>query len=143
MANLIYSTTGTSDGTYYPNGEWQVYKYYAAMTGQRLVTTASSDLQFDVFATKKADSVKILAGTRTIQAAYNITISGLDAVGLSEQGVIKVRSYRFDWAGPKGKVNGPVDLGVQRYPLSSNTVSSHPRQKPCWTTLHPSVWHSL
>jgi hypothetical protein len=126
MANLIYSTTGTSDGTYYPNGEWQVYKYYAAMTGQRLVTTASSDLQFDVFATKKDHSVKILAGTRTIKAAYNITISGFDALGLSKQRTIKVRKYQFDWAGPNGKIDGPIDLGVQSYPLSSNSVSSHP-----------------
>ncbi|KAI6749295.1 hypothetical protein HG530_015134 [Fusarium avenaceum] len=123
MANLIYSTTGTSDGTYYPNGEWQVYKYYAAMSGQRLVTTASSDLKFDVFATKEASSVKILAGTRTIQAAYNITISGLEAVGLSEKRTIKVRRYQFDWAGQKGKIDGPVDLGVQSYPLLSNTLT--------------------
>ncbi|KAF9778287.1 hypothetical protein IL306_004247 [Fusarium sp. DS 682] len=124
MGNLIYSTTGTSDGTYYPNGEWQVYKYYASMGGQRIVTKASSDLKFDVFATKEADNVKILAGTRTVKAPYSITVNGLNAVGLPQKGKINIRSYRFDWAGPNGKVGDPVDLGVQAYPYSSNTVRS-------------------
>ncbi|GKU10850.1 hypothetical protein FLAG1_11484 [Fusarium langsethiae] len=128
MANLVYSTTGTSDGTYYPNGEWQVYKYYAFMTGERVLTEAAADLKFDVFATKDSETVKILAGTRTIQAPYNISIDGLSAVGLPSEGEIKVRTYRFDWAGPKGKVGGPVDVGEQVYAYSSDmfTISVDP-----------------
>ncbi|RBQ78512.1 hypothetical protein FVER14953_07702 [Fusarium verticillioides] len=123
MGNLIYSTTGTSEGTYYPNGEWQAYKYYAAMAGQRLVTKASSDLKFDVFATKQGRKIKIIAGTRTVQAKYNIKISGLEVVGLPKKGTVKVRTYRFDWAGPNGKVDGPVDLGEKKYTYSANTLT--------------------
>ncbi|KAK2678484.1 hypothetical protein RAB80_007224 [Fusarium oxysporum f. sp. vasinfectum] len=122
MGNLVYSTTGTSEGTYYPNGEWQVYKYYAAMVGQRLLTKASSDLKFDVFATKEGHKIKILAGTRTVQAKYSIKVSGLEAVGLPKKGTAKVRTYRFDWAGPNGKVDGPVYMGEQKYTYSSNTL---------------------
>ncbi|KAF4341455.1 hypothetical protein FBEOM_4616 [Fusarium beomiforme] len=122
MGNLVYSTTGTSDGSYYPNGEWQVYKYYASMGGERALTKASSDLKFDVFATKEAGNVKILVGTRSIKAPYNITVNGLDSVRLHQKGSVKVRTYRFDWAGPNGKVGDPVDLGVQTYQYSSNTV---------------------
>lgn len=124
MGNLVYSTTGTSEGTYYPNGEWQVYKYYAAMVGKRLLTKASSDLKFDVFATKEGHKIKILAGTRTVQAKYSIKVSGLEAVGFPKKGTAKVRTYRFDWAGPNGKADGPLDLGEQKYTYSSNTVSS-------------------
>ncbi|XEU99282.1 hypothetical protein FSHL1_004569 [Fusarium sambucinum] len=123
MGNLVYSTTGTSDGTYYPNGEWQVYKYYASMIGERVLTEAASDLKFDVFATKDAQTVKILAGTRTIQAQYNITVDGLSAVGLPKEGEVKVKIYRFDWAGPKGKVDGPVDVGEQVFAYSSDTLT--------------------
>lgn len=121
MANLIYRD---SDG-YYPNGEWQVYKYYAAMTGERVLTSASEDRKFDVFATKDTQTIKILAGTRTIQAPYNITVNELDAAGLPKEGEVKVRTYRFDWAGPEGKVGDPIDVGVKTYSSSSNAVRSH------------------
>ncbi|KAF5575015.1 hypothetical protein FPCIR_13352 [Fusarium pseudocircinatum] len=123
MGNLIYSTTGTSEGTYYPNGEWQVYKYYAAMAGQRLLTKASPDLKFDVFATKQGHKIKILVGTRTVQAKYDVKISGLRAVELPKKGAVKVRTYRFDWAGPNGKVDRPIDLGEKRYTYSANTLT--------------------
>ncbi|UZP34361.1 hypothetical protein NXS19_002177 [Fusarium pseudograminearum] len=93
MGNLVYSTTGTSTGTYYPNGEWQVYKYYAAMTGERVSTVAAADKKFDVFATKDGKTVKILAGTRTIKAAYDITVNGLNAVGFPKQGLLRYELF--------------------------------------------------
>ena len=123
MANLVYKT---SDSTYYPNGEWQVYKYYAAMAGERVLTKASEDRKFDVFATKDAETIKILAGTRTIQAPYNITVNGLGAAGLPEEGEIKVQTYQFDWAGPEGQVGDPVDSAATTYSSSSNPVSTLP-----------------
>ncbi|KFY12454.1 hypothetical protein V492_03859 [Pseudogymnoascus sp. VKM F-4246] len=119
MANLVWNT----NGTYYPNGEWQLYNYYAHMTGQRLATTASSDLQCDVFATKNDTAVKVIAGTRTIQSPYDISISGLSELGLAADGSIDVHTYRFDWAGPQGEINAPVDLGIQSYAYSSDTLT--------------------
>ncbi|KAH8798622.1 glycoside hydrolase superfamily [Xylogone sp. PMI_703] len=118
MANLVYST----NGTYYPNGEWQVYKYYAHMTGNRVATTASSDLLFDVFATTSGNIAKVLAGTRTVQSPYDISISGLSRLGLPRQGTIKVHTYRFDFSGSEGEIDAPVDLGYSTFSYSSDTV---------------------
>lgn len=119
MANLVYS----KNGTYYPNGEWQVYHYYAGMSGERLVTTASSDIQFDAFATRQGNEVKILAGTRTIQAPYDISVTNLSQIGLGSSGSINVHVYRFDWSGTEGEIDGPVDLGVVNYSYTSDKVS--------------------
>lgn len=118
MANLVYST----NGTYYPNGEWQVYKYYAGMTGERLVTTASADIQFDVFATRQGNSVKVLAGTRTVRAPYEISITNLTQTGLKADGNINVHVYQFDWDSPEGEIEGPVDLGLKSYTYNSDVV---------------------
>lgn len=119
MANLVYS----KNGVYYPNGEWQVYHYYAGMDGERLVTIASSDTQFDAFAIRQGDKVKILAGTRTIQAPYGIRVTNLSQIGLTADGSINVHVYRFDWNGPEGEIDGPVDLGTKSYSYSSDEVS--------------------
>ncbi|KAI1047559.1 hypothetical protein LB505_011147 [Fusarium chuoi] len=92
------------------------------MAGQRLLTKASSDLRFDVFATKEGHKIKILAGTRTVKAKYSIEVSGLGAVGLPKKGTVKVRTYRFDWAGPNGKlilsVNPPTNSTAFAYEFS-------------------------
>lgn len=119
MAGLVWS----NNGTYFPNGEWQLYKYYGGMTGTRVVTTASSDEQFDVFGTVTGNAAKIIAGTRTIQSPYEISISGLSSLGLPENGTISVHIYRFDFTGPDGEVDSPVDLGSSNYEYSSDTVS--------------------
>ncbi len=116
MANLVYRH---DNGTYYPNGEWQLYKYYAGMTGMRVATNASSDLLFDVFATVSGNHLaKIIGGTRTVQAAYDIRVSGLSSLGLPTHGTVDVRSYRFDWAGLDGEIKAPVDLGWSKYTYS-------------------------
>jgi hypothetical protein len=105
LANLVFK----SNGTYHPNGEWQLYRYYAQMGGDRVATTASPDLRFDVFATKSGSSVKIIAGTRTIHAPYEIHVSGLQSIGLPTEGSVSVDVLRFDWAGDQGQVGAPVE----------------------------------
>ena len=119
MGGLIYKR----NSGYYPNGEWQLYKYYAAMQGTRVATTPSPDHRFDVFATKTGNMTKILAGTRSVKAPYEIKISGLGSVGLSEKGYVTVQVYRFDWAGDQGEVKAPVNLGSSSLAYSSGTVS--------------------
>ncbi|KAL2869392.1 glycoside hydrolase superfamily [Aspergillus lucknowensis] len=117
LANLVFKTEDGSE--YRPNGEWHVYNYYANMTGDRLATTASPDLQFDVFATSSADGVvKILAGTRTVLGSYDIAVSGLPGDGSAW-----VRTYRFDWDGPAAEVESPVDLGCEEYQISSGQIT--------------------
>ncbi|KAH3975368.1 hypothetical protein HBH98_096760 [Parastagonospora nodorum] len=119
LANLLYKD---NDG-YYPNGEWHLYKYYAQMEGDRITTTASADRRFDVFAVKSASTVKIIAGTRTINAPYEIRISGMQSLGLPEQGSISANVVRFDWAGDQGRIEGPVALGQTSFSYSGDTLT--------------------
>ncbi|KAL2869553.1 glycoside hydrolase superfamily [Aspergillus lucknowensis] len=118
MGNLIWN----GGSGYFPNGEWQLYKYYASMTGDRVATTASEDRLFDVFATKTNDTVKIIAGTRTVDQAYEVQVSGLSTLGLPIDGSIDVRSLRFDWGGYQVEVGDPVDLGTESYDYSSDKL---------------------
>lgn len=121
LANLLGQN---QDGSYFPNGEYQVYKYYKNMGNLRLATASSADRMFDVFATRGTDrdSVKILAGSRLTTDEYDITVEDLSAVGLPESGSVTIRTYRFDWAGQFGRVEGPVDLGVYTHTYSDNKV---------------------
>lgn len=120
MADLIFA----ADAVYYPNGEWQLYKYYASMGNKRVATKASSDLKFDVFATRSPKAIKVIAGSRTVQAPYDIEISGLSSFGgLKSEGTVQVRTLRFDWEGPGGQVGAPVDLGLSEHSYSEDMVS--------------------
>lgn len=128
------STTALHDGladlivkdankTYFPNGEWQLYKYYASMEGDRLATTASKDLLFDVFATRSGNGVKIIAGTRNTKGQYNIEVAGLTALKLPQSGSVKIRTLQFDWAGDAGAVGAPKDLGLSDMTYAADKVS--------------------
>ncbi|PVH80942.1 glycoside hydrolase family 39 protein [Cadophora sp. DSE1049] len=117
-----YQPTGTG---YWPVGEWQVYKYYASsMTGQRVATTGSADGLFDVYATRggAANTVKILAGTRGTTGMYDITVTGLSAVGL-KSGSVNIRTRRFDNNGKYGEVDAPVDLGVYGHAIENDQIT--------------------
>jgi hypothetical protein len=118
LANLV----GKTQKTYYANGEWLLYKYYAGMTGQRVATKASSDRKFDVFATRDGGKVKIIAGTRSIQKPYTVEVTGLKSLGLPEQGKVKVDVWRFDWKGDMGRVDGPVRLSGVEVAYSGDKV---------------------
>lgn len=120
MANLVYKQNG---GTYQGNGEWNVYKYYAQMVGNRVATSSSSDRRFDVFATKSGNTAKMIAGTRSVGGTYQIQVSGLTSLGLPLNGSISVQIYRFDWAGENGSTQSPINLGTATYPYSSGVVS--------------------
>jgi hypothetical protein len=117
---LVYKSE--SDGEYQPNGEWHLYNYYANMTGDRVATTAAADRQFDVFATASCGEVKILAGTRSAQAAYDVIVRGLPKLGFPRRGEIGVRILRFDWNGQFADVGGPVDQGCSHYPVQDGQV---------------------
>lgn len=124
LANLVYKSE--SDGEYHPNGEWHLYHYYANMTGDRVATTAAADRQVDVFATTARGEVKILAGARSPEAAYHVTVRGLSKLGFPGRGLIGVRTFRFDWDGQFADAGGPVDQGCSYYPIQSGQV---------WTTF--------
>ncbi|KAH7129169.1 glycoside hydrolase superfamily [Dactylonectria macrodidyma] len=129
MGNLV----AKSGQEYYANGEWQLYKYYANMVGERLATSASSDLKFDAFAVLSNKHLKILAGTRTIKDRYDITITGFGEIGLPDQGTLEVHRYQFDWDGPQGRIYDALDLGSFPYYYSSNQLTI-PHDPPTGTT---------
>ena len=119
MANLVFR----DGGTYHPTGEWYLYRYYAQMTGDRVTTTASGDRLFDVFATTSGNVAKLVAGTRTVLAPYEIKVTGLTALGLPKKGSINIRTFRFDWAGIHADTGGAVNLGITKHAYSDDTVS--------------------
>lgn len=121
MADLVFHNTTTS--SYSPNGEWYLYKYYADMVGERVDTAASADAKSDVFAVVDGGVAKILTGTRSVQGTYEVVVSGLTRLGLPKDGTVQVHTRRFDWAGAKVDVGGPVDLGNTTMNYSSDTVS--------------------
>ncbi|KAL2066670.1 hypothetical protein VTL71DRAFT_2742 [Oculimacula yallundae] len=119
-----YVPSGTG---YWPVGEWQIYKYYgSSMTGERLATSGSADGKFDVYATRggAANTVKILAGTRGTTGLYDITVTGLSAVGLTS-GNVNVRTRRFDNNGQYGEVGAPVDMGVWGHTIANDQITFH------------------
>lgn len=130
MANLVFR----DDDTYHPTGEWYLYQYYARMTGSRVATQASSDRLFDVFATTSGNVAKLVAGTRTVLAPYEIKVTGLTALGLPEKGFINIRTFKFDWAGMQADTGGPVDMGTTKHAYSQDTVSHilHRCHLSCW-----------
>lgn len=121
LANLVFK-----DGEEYkPTGEWYLYEYYAAMEGERAVSAASEDGLFDAFAVVQDDgTVKIIAGTASVVEPYEISVSGLSALGLEEEGEVEVRTIRFDYEGIDVDTGGPVDLGSETLAYSGDTVSA-------------------
>jgi hypothetical protein len=126
----------TENGEYFPNGEWWLYKYYYEMKGERVATKVSSDMRFDVFATRDKTGVKILAGTRTFEDIwdvpdYEIEVAGLGSVhDLPKSGKIEVQSWRFDYEGNQTEIGPPVNLGRKEYDLIDGAVSHDSRPRP-------------
>ena len=125
LHDYLASLLGKTGTTYFPNGEWQLYKYYAGMSGSRLVTKSSGNKQFDVFATKGSE-IKILAGSRVTPDAYDIIVSGLSSAGFKDAGTVQVRTYKFAWSGANVEIGGVEDLGVTDYAYSGGSVGSPP-----------------
>ena len=142
MASLLYKPNSTVTGNYsangtgyWPNGEYQVYKYYATnMTGMRLATSGSANRLFDAYATMdtatsnstNSTTVKVLTGTRLATGSYSIQLQGLSTTPLSlqESGTVSVQTWEFpDPGGHLGNVEGPTDLGVSMLNYSGDALT--------------------
>lgn len=111
-------------GGYYPNGEWQVYKYYSLnMTGVRAGTTGSGDGVLDVYTTVGTDKVRTLAGVLLQTGTWYITIHNLQAVGLPASGTLSIQTWGFDDKGHMGEVDGPSNRGVYGHTYSGGSVT--------------------
>ncbi|RGP76924.1 glycoside hydrolase family 39 [Fusarium longipes] len=94
---------------YWPTAEYQVYKYYgSAMTGQRVKTTPTPDGLLDVYATFDANTIRILAGTRSRPGDWIIEVKGLP-----EDAEVNIKTLAFEVNdGDKFRqVDGPNHLG--------------------------------
>jgi hypothetical protein len=122
------SATGCATSTgYWPNGEYQIYKYYnLQMTGTRVQTTGSPDGKFDIYATRSgttASSVKMLCGSRLTAGTWDILVTGLSAVGLPSSGSITIHARQFNYVnGTFGDVENPVDQGTNAHTYSNDQL---------------------
>jgi hypothetical protein len=127
MASLLGKpapTNPTSAG-YWPNGEWQVYKYYnQQMTGYRVGTSPSADLLIDTYATVGTDKVRILSGVRITTGTWQLTVKGLSKVGLPKSGSLSIQTWGFPFTGGHmGEVDQPTDLGIVAHTYSGDSVT--------------------
>jgi len=127
LASLL-GKTNVNDATgtgYFPNAEWQVYKYYALnMTGHRVATTGSTDRLIDTYATVTTDNkVKVLVGVRQQIGTWQVTIEGLSTVGLPQSGTLNIQTWGFPDEGHFGELTTPDNLGIVAHTYSGNAVT--------------------
>ncbi|KAJ4418352.1 hypothetical protein N0V82_005633 [Gnomoniopsis sp. IMI 355080] len=132
MASLISKPDNPDNGDYsatasgyYPNGDYQLYKYYCQeMTGYRVATTPSTDLKLDAYATV-GTTAKVMVGVRVATGTWTLQLDDLSAIGLPTSGTLNVQTWGFPVASDVhyGEVDGPTDLGVYGHAYTDNTVS--------------------
>ncbi|KAF7332606.1 hypothetical protein MKEN_00143400 [Mycena kentingensis (nom. inval.)] len=136
LQDFLAGLLGKSGSTYFANGEWQVYNYYATqMTGFRVATTGSTDRRMDNFAVVGSNIVRILVGGRLITGTYSLTIRSLSALGLPTAGTINVRTRQFNWGGPTTAVGAPQDLGLVAHTYTGNVLTF-----PIFQTSTTTTW---
>ncbi|KAF8217420.1 glycoside hydrolase family 39 protein [Mycena galopus ATCC 62051] len=120
LAGLLWK----SGSTYFANGEWQVYNYYAtSMTGHRVATTGSTDRLMDNFAVVGTNIVRILVGGRLVVGTYSLEIKNLSALGLATAGTINVTTRQFSFGGTETQEGAPTNLGVVAHTYTGNVLS--------------------
>lgn len=128
--NADNSNYDPNAGGYYPNGQYQVYQYYALnMTGQRIATLPSSDRTTDVYATLDSEHLKLLYGSRALTTESYIQINNLSSIGLPDSGTLNLKIWGFPYPdGRFGEVDAPIDLGngQQGYHGGSVTFPVYP-----------------
>jgi len=125
-----------SGNTYFSNGEWQVYNYYATqMTGFRVATTGSTDRLMDNFAVVGTNVVRILVGGRLVTGTYSLQIKNLSALGLATSGTINVHTFQFNFGGTTTQEGAPQDLGLVAHTYSGNVLSF-----PIFQTTTTTTW---
>jgi hypothetical protein len=128
LASLL-SKSNPSDYTandYFPNGDYQVYKYYNLnMTGYKVGTTPSNDNVLDCYATVGKDKARVMVGVRLRTGTWTLQLNHLSALGLPTSGTLQVHTYGFPVSSNThyGEIDGPVDLGVFGHGYSGDSVS--------------------
>ncbi|KAF4635327.1 hypothetical protein G7Y89_g2773 [Cudoniella acicularis] len=123
--NATTSSYSATEGGYWPNGGYQVYKYYNLnQTGHRVGSSPSADLMLDTYATVGTDMVRVLTGVRIATGTWQITINDLSAVGLPTSGTLNIHTWGFPFTGGYfGEVDAPTDLGWYEHTYEGNSVT--------------------
>ncbi|CRG83374.1 Beta-xylosidase [Talaromyces islandicus] len=129
-----YSATATG---YFPNGDYQVYKYYYKnMTGYRVGTVPSTDLKLDAYATVGDDGyARVLVGVRITEGTWELQLNDLSSLGLATSGTLNIHTWGFPVSSDAhyGEVDAPTDLGWVEHTYSGNTVTLPVYQKDTTT----------
>lgn len=122
LAELVYRPNAQS--SYQPNGQWQMYNYYAqSMSGTKLTTTGSGDRALDVFATLGSDrKVRVLAGVRAQTGTWEIELRNLVALGLPVSGSLTIQTLGFDDPGLRSVVTTPRSRGTYTHTYSGGVL---------------------
>ncbi|KAG0148100.1 hypothetical protein CROQUDRAFT_41789 [Cronartium quercuum f. sp. fusiforme G11] len=111
---------------YFPNGDYQVYKFYCQqMTGHRVHTKPSLDLKLDVYATVGTHSAIALVGVRATTGTWFLNLDNLSALGLPTSGTVNIRTWAFPVPSSVhyGRVDGPKNLGLLAHHYTHDSVS--------------------
>lgn len=101
-----------------------VYRYYARnMTGLRLATAGSADALFDVYATRAADRVRLLAGPKVRTGDWAIRVDGLSAAGYPAAGTIDVEAWEFLGSDAFAVTGPPVAVPMKTYSYTGDSVT--------------------
>jgi glycosyl hydrolase family 39 (putative alpha-L-iduronidase) len=112
MASLLTQ----ADGAYQPLGDWQLYNFYAGMTGTRAEVTPGTDLDGYATGDDEAQRAAVLLGTKGSTGTMTINLTGLDAVtGLTQDGTVRAVVERVPWN------NGGVVTGLE--PVSDEQLT--------------------
>jgi hypothetical protein len=123
--NAGTSAYNAKAGGYWPAAEFQVYKYYAQMTGYRVATLPTADKHGDVYAVVGSDTVRLLVGSRLNTGSWNIRIDNLESVGLPTSGTLTIQTWGF-----QGNANNhfaeydtPTNLGIVGHTYSGGSLT--------------------
>lgn len=123
-AQSDYSNTSTG---YFPNGDYQLYKYYkVSMTGRRVGSLPSGDLKLDTYAVAGSDGwARVLVGVRDATGTWELRLEDLSALGLPADGTLGVHTWGFPVAEDVhyGKVEEPVELGWYDHDYRGDAVT--------------------
>ncbi|MEV4624043.1 RICIN domain-containing protein, partial [Asanoa sp. NPDC049573] len=107
-----------STGQYQPKGEWWVYNFYAAQTGQIAAVTPSS--HYDGFATRDSGVAKVLVGGGSTTGNVAVSLQRLDATtGIVRDNQVRVVVERVPYNGG-GAVAGRVTVRDSVVTLANN-----------------------
>jgi len=122
--NAGTSAYNASATGYWPAAEFQVYKYYAQnMTGYRVQTTPTPDLNGDIYATVGADKVRLLVGARITTGTWGVLLEDITAIGLPAAGTLEIQTWAFAGSSTHfAEVDAPTNLGIVGHTYTGGTL---------------------